>query len=131
MTSKDDDDLPRDEEGKPYPQIDELVKRAKRFAIDMRNHSGPPETCPSPSDYDMEDFADALEVQAARVKELELANTFNEAQLKRANVRIAALEAELDIANKQIAETGRAWTADRERLETQLEAFRVAAIMGC
>ena len=37
------------------------------------------------------------------------------------------LEAELGLANKQIVETGRAWAADRERLEAQLQALREAA----
>lgn len=43
--------------------------------------------------------------------------------------RIANLEDELDIANRQIAETGRAWTADRERLEAQIEALREALVL--
>ena len=42
--------------------------------------------------------------------------------------RIASLESELDIANKQIAETGRAWTADRTRLEATVKEMREALL---
>ena len=48
------------------------------------------------------------------------------AELTRLRERNAELEKELDIANKQIAETGRAWTADRMRLEATVREMREA-----
>lgn len=108
--------------------IGELVKRAKRFAVDMRNHRGPPETCPSPSDYDMEDIADAFEAQAARVKELEAELAGAIAQMQMAN---AAGWEKLFESEKRSCEFLRLEKAGHVArisvLEAQVKALREAA----
>jgi len=79
---------------------DDLVKRARRFAADMREHMGPPEMCPSPTGDDMEDIADALESQSAELARLRERNAELEEELdawrmdgSSAADRVASLEA--------------------------------------
>jgi hypothetical protein len=79
-------------------QVDELVKR-------MRHYEFVP--------FDLHDeAADALESQSA--------------ELTRLRERNAELEKELGLANRQIAATGRAWSADRTRLEATVREMREA-----
>ncbi len=77
-------------------------------------------------------FEAADEITRLRESNAELEKEYNDAieegamKICESETRIASLEAELDIANKQIAETGRAWTADRDSLRAKLERAKEA-----
>jgi hypothetical protein len=111
---------------KAMSDVEELAKREK--ALELARTAGSwfdrkdlslPEREQIIAGMFMVATSDALEAQAAELTRLRNQSEAKDAEIER-------LKEEMNLANKQIAETGRAWTADRTTLSVENERLRKA-----